>query len=65
MSINNIKHMPLQERMQLMEALWESFVHDNATSSPAWHKDILDNRTQIMQKENIKTYTLDELKQQK
>ena len=65
MSINDIKNMPIQERMQLMEALWESFVHDDATSSPAWHKDILDNRTKIMQKGNIRTYTLDELKQQR
>jgi len=29
MSINDIKHMPIQERMQLMEALWDSFVHDD------------------------------------
>ena len=57
--------MPIQERMQLMEALWESFVHDDATSSPAWHREILDNRAEIMQKENVKTHTLDELKQQK
>ena len=65
MSINDIKDMPIQERMQPMEALWDSFVHDNATSSPAWHKDVLDNRTEIMQNKNVKTYTLDELKQQK
>jgi putative addiction module component (TIGR02574 family) len=65
MSINDIKNMPIQERMQLMEALWESFVHDEATSSPAWHKDILDKRAKIIQKEQVKTYTLDELKQQR
>jgi len=65
MSINDIKNMPIQERMQLMEALWESFVHDDATSSPAWHKEILDNRTAIIQKECVKTYNLDELKQQR
>jgi len=65
MSINDIKDMPIQERMQLMEALWDSFVHDDAISSPAWHRNILDNRTEIMQDKNVKTYTLDELKQQK
>jgi len=65
MSINDIKDMPIQERMQLMEALWNSFVYDNATSSPLWHKNILRNRTEIMQKEQIKTYTLDELRKQK
>ncbi len=65
MSINDIKNMPIQERMQLMEALWDSFVHDDATSSPAWHKGILDNRTEIIQNKNVKTYTLNELKQHK
>jgi len=65
MSINDIKKMPIQERMQLMEALWNSFVYDDATSSPKWHKNILDNRTEIMRKEQVRTYTLDELKKQK
>jgi len=65
MSINDIKNMPIQERMHLMEAIWESFVHDDATSSPVWHKEILDNRTKLMQTENVKTYSIDELKQQK
>ncbi len=65
MSINDIKNMPIQERMQLMEVLWDSFVHDDATSSPAWHKEVLDSRTEIMQKEQVKTYTLNELRQQR
>ena len=46
--------MPIQERMQLMEVLWDSFVHDDATSSPAWHKEVLDSRTEIMQKSKLK-----------
>ena len=65
MSINDIKDMPIQERMQLMEALWNSFVYDEATSSPQWHKNILEARTEMMQKEDVKTYTLDELRKQK
>ncbi len=65
MSINDIKNMPIQERMQLMEVLWDSFVRDDVTSSPAWHKEVLDSRTEIMQKEQVKTYTLNELRQQR
>ena len=65
MSINDIKNMPLQERMQLMELLWDSFVHDDATKSPLWHKEILDNRTQKMQEGTVKIYTLAELKLQR
>jgi putative addiction module component (TIGR02574 family) len=62
MSINDIKEMPLPERMQLMEALWDSFVHDNATESPYWHKEILDERRAMLQAEDVKTYTLSEIK---
>ena len=66
MSINDVKHMPIQERIQLMEALWESLVYDNATTaSPEWHKEILVQRTHKIQNENVKTYTIDELKQQR
>ncbi len=65
MSINDIKHMPIQERMQLMEALWDSFVHDEATKSPLWHKEILDNRREMIDSSAVKTYTLDELKKQR
>jgi len=66
MSINDIKDMPIQERMLLMEALWDSFAqNDAAVASPDWHGEILQARTEIMKKENVKTYTLDELKQQR
>jgi len=65
MSVNDIKDMPLPERMQLMEALWDSFVHDNATESPHWHKEILDNRRAILKENEIKTYTLSQLKAQR
>lgn len=65
MSMNDIKHMPIQERMQLMEALWDSFVQDEVTQSPSWHKEILDNRREIMDSGKVKMYTLGELKQQR
>lgn len=65
MSVNDIKTMPLEERMQLMEAIWDSFVYGNATQSPEWHKDILKNRRTLLEKEEVKTYTLSELKQQR
>ena len=66
MSINDIKDMPIQERMFLMEALWDSFVqNDTAIASPDWHGEILQARAEIMKKKNVKTYTLDELKQQR
>jgi len=63
MSINDIKDMPIQERMQLMEVLLDSFSNDKEdVSSPAWHEEILSNRKEILASSEVKTYTLDELK---
>ena len=62
MSINDIKNMPMVERMQLMEALLDSFCQDDEVySSPEWHKEILDNRSKLLENEDVKTYTLDEV----
>ena len=63
MSINDIKHMPIVERMQLMEALLDSFCHDDEVqTSPAWHKEVLDSRATLLEQGDVKMYTLDELK---
>jgi hypothetical protein len=63
MSINDIRDMSLQERMQLMELLMDSFHYDDAQPhSPQWHGDILKERAQLLQNGSVKTYTLDELK---
>ena len=63
MSINDIKKMPIQERMQLMEVLLESFSSDEETmKSPEWHKDVLKERAIILEQDAVKMYTLAELK---
>jgi hypothetical protein len=63
MSINDIKNMPIQERMQLMEVLLDSFSYDEeVTTSPSWHKEVLGKRREILASEEVKTYTMDELK---
>ena len=63
MSINDIKNMPIQERMQLMEALLNSFSNDEESlASPTWHKEVLDKRAHLLASDTIKTYTLAELK---
>lgn len=63
MSINDIKDMPIQERMQLMEVLLDSFSNDKEDiPSPAWHEDILKKREELLATSEVKTYTLDELK---
>ena len=63
MSINDIKNMPIQERMQLMEVLLDSFSNDDEdVPSPTWHEEVLNNRKEILASSEVKTYTLDELK---
>jgi len=63
MSINDIKNIPIQERMQLMEILLESFSSNEETmKSPEWHKDVLEERAIILGKGDVRTYTLAELK---
>jgi len=42
-----LKAMSLQEKLAAMESLWEDLAHTpEAIESPAWHKDILDERRQ-------------------
>ena len=39
--------MTLQEKLAVMESLWEDLARSpEAIESPAWHKDILDERRQ-------------------
>ena len=40
-----LKDMSLQEKLSAMESLWEDLARTPETiESPAWHKDILDER---------------------
>ena len=42
-----LKEMTLQEKLAVMESLWEDLARTpEAVESPAWHKDILDERRQ-------------------
>ena len=42
-----LKAMSLQEKLAAMESLWEELARTpEAIESPAWHKDILDERRQ-------------------
>lgn len=42
-----LKEMTLQEKLAAMESLWEDLARTpEAVESPAWHKDILDERRQ-------------------
>ncbi len=42
-----LKEMTLREKLAVMELLWEDIAHaPEAFESPAWHKEVLDERRQ-------------------
>jgi hypothetical protein len=42
MSVSEIRQLPRQEKLRLMEALWADLSRDEAeVESPAWHADAL------------------------
>jgi len=50
MSIAEIRQLPLNEKLQIMEALWEDLrSHNESEPIPDWHKAILDERQAAVQ----------------
>lgn len=63
MSINDIQNMSQEEKIYLMEQLWNNLTqNENNIESPNWHKTILDERIKKYQNNELKTFTLDEIK---
>lgn len=63
MSITEIKKLPVGERIEVMEQIWDSFRdEDQEISSPAWHEDVLNERRKKMEEGKATFMTLDELK---
>ncbi|HIP58866.1 MAG TPA: addiction module component CHP02574 family protein [Campylobacterales bacterium] len=64
MSISDIKKMPLLERVHLMEQIWDTLRDESEDlDSPAWHKDILKERKEAYNNGNVKSYTVEEIRQ--
>jgi putative addiction module component (TIGR02574 family) len=63
MNTLDIKKMSTIERLQIMEALWDSLLYeDTEIESPEWHRDILDERKGKIESGNAKFISLEELK---
>ena len=61
--MSDIKKMSVIERLQAMEALWDSLTHDiTEMESPEWHGKILDGRRKVIENGSAKIISLDELK---
>jgi putative addiction module component (TIGR02574 family) len=45
MSIAEVKQLPLAEKLQIMEAIWEDLrARAEGVPVPQWHRDLLDER---------------------
>ena len=63
MQIENINDLSLNDKVYLMEELWNSIC--NSVEIPKWHYDILKNREKELKDKQIKYYTIKELEELK
>jgi putative addiction module component (TIGR02574 family) len=63
MSIAEVKQLPLSEKLQIMEAIWEDL---RATAEqvpvPAWHKELLDERRKAVEEGREEVLDWDSIK---
>jgi len=65
MTITEIAKMSAKERLQTMEAIWDSFSHDQIeVKSPEWHKDILSERRDKIEQGKAEFISFADLKSQ-
>ena len=50
MSIADVKQLPLTEKLQIMEAIWEELrAQAEGVPVPQWHRDLLDERRKAVE----------------
>ena len=63
MNTLEIKKMSTIERLQVMEALWDSFMKEESEiESPEWHRDILEERKRKIKNVRAEFISLEELR---
>lgn len=63
MSVDEVRAMPLPEKLEIMEAIWENFRERFETLEiPAEHRDLLDSRRDRVESGEVKLLDWDEVK---
>jgi hypothetical protein len=62
MNISELKKMSKAERLQAMEALWDSLLNEDDLETPEWHEKILSDRRKKIANNEAKFISLAELK---
>ena len=58
-----IKKMPVEKKIELIESIWDSLRHsEDDIASPSWHKNILNERTAILKSGKAKYISLNNLR---
>lgn len=64
MSVAEIRSLPLAEKLQIMEAIWEDLrSHIQDSPIPDWHKKLLDERREAVKDGTEKILDWDDAKQ--
>jgi len=59
----DVKSMSPSERIQAMETIWDSLIHDEAEiTTPAWHTDVLENRKKLIESGQAEFISIEKLK---
>jgi len=64
MSLNDIYNLPSSEKLHLIEQLWDR-LEENDVQSPAWHKEVLDDRKKRYENGELSLISLEEFKKQR
>ncbi len=63
MTTLEINTMPVEERLILMEDIWNSFhTSEDDIASPQWHQEVVQERQESLRSGNAKLFTIDELR---
>lgn len=66
MQTDEIAAMSVVERIQTMEQLWDSLLHDRVSlTSPPWHEEVLAERRRRIESGEARFLSLDELRKLK
>jgi putative addiction module component (TIGR02574 family) len=63
MTIAEIKEMSVNQRIILMEEIWETLSNEDVDiESPTWHKEVLDERMKLIDSGKAEYLTIEQLK---
>ena len=63
MNTTTFKNMSTTERLQAMEALWDSILYEEEISTPKWHKEIIEERKKKIENGTAEFISITKLKE--